>query len=80
MPPPPPPHPLGASTCRYGNLPGLTMTEGEHVRWHVLGLGNQEDLHTPVSAAFFFFLDCCGFSAFSQTAADRGKVLSIADG
>lgn len=23
------------------------MTEGEHVRWHVLGLGNQEDIHTP---------------------------------
>ena len=31
----------------YGNLPGLTMTEGEVVRWHVMGLGNQEDIHTP---------------------------------
>ena len=34
----------------YGNLNGdrgLTMTEGEVVRWHVMGLGNQEDIHTP---------------------------------
>ena len=31
----------------YGNLPGLTMTQGEVVRWHVMGLGNQEDIHTP---------------------------------
>lgn len=23
------------------------MREGERVRWHVLGLGNQEDIHTP---------------------------------
>ena len=25
----------------------MTMTEGERTRWHVLGLGNQEDIHTP---------------------------------
>ena len=34
----------------YGNLNGdrgLAMTEGEVVRWHVMGLGNQEDIHTP---------------------------------
>jgi hypothetical protein len=30
----------------YGNLPGLTMMEGQRVRWHVVALGNQEDLHT----------------------------------
>ena len=23
------------------------MTEGERVRWHLLALGNQEDIHTP---------------------------------
>ena len=34
----------------YGNLNGdrgLSMVEGEVVRWHVMGLGNQEDIHTP---------------------------------
>jgi len=30
-----------------GNLPGLTMKQGERVRWYVLGLGNEVDLHTP---------------------------------
>lgn len=30
-----------------GNLPGLTMKKGEHVRWYVVGLGNEVDLHTP---------------------------------
>ena len=31
----------------YGNMPGLLMKEGEVVLWHVMALGNQEDLHTP---------------------------------
>lgn len=31
----------------YGNLPGLTMKQGERVRWYVLGMGNEVDLHTP---------------------------------
>jgi manganese oxidase len=31
----------------FGNLPGLTMKVGEKVRWHVVGLGNEDDLHTP---------------------------------
>lgn len=31
----------------YGNTPGLTMQAGEKVRWYLIGLGNQEDLHTP---------------------------------
>jgi FtsP/CotA-like multicopper oxidase with cupredoxin domain len=31
----------------FGNLPGLTMKKGERVRWYVLGLGNEDDLHTP---------------------------------
>jgi manganese oxidase len=31
----------------FGNLPGLTMKEGEHVRWYLLGMGNEKDLHTP---------------------------------
>lgn len=30
-----------------GNLPGLTMKLGEHVRWYVIGMGNEVDLHTP---------------------------------
>jgi FtsP/CotA-like multicopper oxidase with cupredoxin domain len=31
----------------YGNLPGLTMNRGERVRWYVLGMGTEVDLHTP---------------------------------
>ncbi|XP_078734862.1 hephaestin-like [Lampetra fluviatilis] len=30
----------------YGNLPGLTMREGEHVAWYLLGMGNEVDIHT----------------------------------
>ena len=30
----------------YGNLDGLTMRRGEHVRWYVVGLGNEDDIHT----------------------------------
>lgn len=31
----------------FGNLPGLVMTEGETVRWYLLGMGDERDLHTP---------------------------------
>ncbi|CAL1241655.1 multicopper oxidase domain-containing protein [Candidatus Methylocalor cossyra] len=31
----------------YSNLPGLTMKEGENVRWYQLALGTEVDLHTP---------------------------------
>lgn len=31
----------------FGNLKGLTMKNGERVRWYVLGMGNEVDLHTP---------------------------------
>jgi manganese oxidase len=31
----------------YGNLPGLTMRSGERVRWYVIGMGTEVDLHTP---------------------------------
>jgi manganese oxidase len=31
----------------FGNLPGLAMKQGEKVRWHLLGMGNEVDLHTP---------------------------------
>src|SRR5215467_4835832 len=30
----------------YGNLRGLEMKRGERVRWYVIGLGNENDLHT----------------------------------
>ena len=30
----------------YGNLNGLTMRRGEHVRWYLIGLGNENDIHT----------------------------------
>jgi manganese oxidase len=31
----------------FGNLPGLVMKQGERVRWYLLGMGNEVDLHTP---------------------------------
>jgi FtsP/CotA-like multicopper oxidase with cupredoxin domain len=31
----------------YGNLPGLAMRRGERVRWYLLDLGTEVDLHTP---------------------------------
>lgn len=31
----------------YGNLPGLTMKQGEHVRFYVMAMGTEVDLHTP---------------------------------
>ncbi len=31
----------------WGDLEGLTMRAGERVRWHVLAMGTEVDLHTP---------------------------------
>jgi FtsP/CotA-like multicopper oxidase with cupredoxin domain len=31
----------------FGNLPGLTMTRGQRVRWNLMGMGTEVDLHTP---------------------------------
>jgi FtsP/CotA-like multicopper oxidase with cupredoxin domain len=31
----------------YGNLPGLRMKVGERVRWYLVALGGESDLHTP---------------------------------
>jgi len=31
----------------FGNLPGLIMKQGDRVRWHLLSMGNEKDLHTP---------------------------------
>ncbi len=31
----------------YGNLPGLIMKANTHVRWYVVGMGTETDLHTP---------------------------------
>lgn len=31
----------------FGNLPGLTMRQGERVRWYVMGMGTERDIHTP---------------------------------
>jgi manganese oxidase len=31
----------------YGNLPGLTMHKGDRVRWYVMAMGTEVDLHTP---------------------------------
>lgn len=31
----------------YGNQRGFEMEQGERVRWYVMGMGNEIDLHTP---------------------------------
>jgi manganese oxidase len=31
----------------FGNLPGLVMKKGDKVRWYLMGMGNEKDLHTP---------------------------------
>lgn len=31
----------------FGNLPGLVMKQGQKVRWYLLGMGSEQDLHTP---------------------------------
>jgi FtsP/CotA-like multicopper oxidase with cupredoxin domain len=31
----------------FGNLRGLEMDRGERVRWYLLGMGNEVDLHSP---------------------------------
>lgn len=31
----------------YGNLRGLDMRQGERVRWYLMGMGNEMDIHTP---------------------------------
>lgn len=31
----------------FGNLPGLVVKQGARVRWYLLGMGNEKDLHTP---------------------------------
>lgn len=31
----------------FGNLPGLYMKTGDKVRWYLLAMGNEIDLHTP---------------------------------
>src|SRR5579863_8749471 len=31
----------------FGNLPGLIIEQGEKVRWYLLGMGNEIDVHTP---------------------------------
>ncbi|MFL5580670.1 MAG: multicopper oxidase domain-containing protein, partial [Gemmatimonadaceae bacterium] len=31
----------------FNNLPGLRMRAGERVRWYVMGMGTEVDLHTP---------------------------------
>jgi FtsP/CotA-like multicopper oxidase with cupredoxin domain len=31
----------------FANLPDVDMNKGDRVRWHLLGMGNEVDLHTP---------------------------------
>ncbi len=41
----------------YGNLPGLDMKIGERVRWYMLGMGTEVDLHTPHTHGQTFLLN-----------------------
>jgi manganese oxidase len=43
----PPVQYYGINGFIFGNLPGLTMKQGEKIRWYLLGMGNEIDLHTP---------------------------------
>ena len=40
----------GVNGYLYANLPGLQMCLGEKISWHVIGLGNEVDMHT----AYFY--------------------------
>jgi manganese oxidase len=31
----------------FGNLPGLVAKKGDRVRWYLMGMGNEKDVHTP---------------------------------
>ena len=31
----------------FGNLPGLTIKKGSKVRWYLMGMGSEMDIHTP---------------------------------
>jgi len=31
----------------FGNLPGFVMTQGEKIRWYVMGMGSEKDVHSP---------------------------------
>ena len=31
----------------FGNLPGMVMKQGETVRWYMMGMGSEKDLHSP---------------------------------
>jgi FtsP/CotA-like multicopper oxidase with cupredoxin domain len=37
----------GINGFLFGNMPGLVMNQGEMVRWYLLALGTEVDLHTP---------------------------------
>ncbi len=37
----------GINGLLWSNLQGLTMDQGERVRWYLLGMGTEVDIHTP---------------------------------
>uniref|UniRef100_UPI003AAA7087 ceruloplasmin n=1 Tax=Centroberyx gerrardi TaxID=166262 RepID=UPI003AAA7087 len=36
----------GINGFLYGNLPGLSMCQGNKIQWHLIGLGNEVDMHS----------------------------------
>ncbi len=39
--------PHGVNGYIFGNEPMITMRKGQHVRWYVMSMGSETDLHTP---------------------------------
>ena len=37
----------GINGLLYGNLKGLNIKEGQNVRWYLMGMGTEVDIHTP---------------------------------
>jgi FtsP/CotA-like multicopper oxidase with cupredoxin domain len=37
----------GINGYLYGNMPMIDVKAGQHVRWYVMGMGTEVDLHTP---------------------------------
>ncbi|CAN9500898.1 unnamed protein product [Ophioblennius macclurei] len=36
----------GINGFLYGNLPGLSMCQGNKIHWHLIGMGNEVDMHS----------------------------------
>ena len=61
----------------YGNLPGLDMKQGDKISWHIIGVGDWNDIH---SRKFFFSNFCIVSRTVTQTSfciAQTGLTLTL---